>query len=81
MSEQEIPAGMKAWHGADAVPDDWDGGLVFRRAFGLVEQLETEDPGFEWMHHPHGRLHDLDIIAYTPTPATPARNTSQIGEG
>jgi hypothetical protein len=73
----EIPAGMKPWSGGDRAPDDWDGGPVYRRAVGLVEIPPVDDLSFEWEHHSKddtgGRLHNLDIIAYTPKapPQTP----------
>lgn len=69
-TEPTIPAGMKPWAGGDSAPKDWDGGSVYRRALGVVKFDELDDPDLEWEHHAFGRLHELDIIAYTPKAQT-----------
>lgn len=66
MSEIEIPTGMKAWHGGDSAPDDWDGGAILFRD-GTLETLHSK--GWDWTHvltdPPSVRA--VEIIAYAPS--------------
>lgn len=55
--ESGAPAGMKAWHGGEVAPADWDGGEV------LLSNGEMGD-GNVWDHHPS---RDTKIVAYSPT--------------
>ncbi len=62
-----IPEGMKAWHGGDSAPEDWDGGPVLCRDGMILQPTEeawdnTEDP---W-----------DYIAYTPKPTPPVGDSA-----
>jgi hypothetical protein len=62
-----VPAGMKAWHGGDAAPDDWDGGpLLLRNG-----EWDNGQAGNDWRHTELTvEDSDSDIIAYTPKPTT-----------
>ncbi len=59
--EVAIPAGMKAWHGGECAPDDWDGGEV-KRLDGRFSVLPLDTHASHWRHD----ADDNDIIAYTP---------------
>lgn len=65
MEARAIPEGMKAWHGGDSAPSDWDGGEVWLRCGRLWKQMQPLIWG-----RPHGE-HAGDIIAYTPIQSSP----------
>jgi hypothetical protein len=58
-----IPAGMKAWHGGDHPPADWD------RHRRCLRRNGAEALGLDWRHHQPGHhRYPSDIVAYTPKP-------------
>lgn len=75
MSEITIPEGMKAWHGGEEAPADWDGGPYLCRDGAMYHMR-----GYGWGHGTNcwNPTADWDRIAYTPKP-TPTSETDQLG--
>ena len=76
-TQDEVPAGMKPWHGGDSAPDDWDGGKVLSRGHGLQhpDRLNGGRWGRERTHPFFAEDEEsCDIIAY-------ATSTSVQGAG
>ena len=68
-----IPAGMVAWHGGDAAPEDWDHTERVMLRSGWKGRLYREN---SYWHHNNG---GGDIIAYTPV-ARPAATAGEVEE-